>query len=156
MVTQSDIPAANAFESMDFGVFTNSWVFMTVIAALCSLFLAVTFIQSGFNKLTEYKENKLYFISQMEKTLLRHLAFVIWPLIILLELCSGLISLGGIVMVLVNGSIEFLGLGCFLSSVTLICLLLGQRMAKDYAGASTLTGYFIISILGLFGYALSF
>ena len=33
--------------------------------------------------------------------------------------------------------------------LTLIFLLIGQRLAKDYAGAMTLAVYFIITILGL-------
>jgi putative oxidoreductase len=32
----------------------------------------------------------------------------------------------------------------------LIFLLIGQRLAKDYAGAMTLAVYFIVSIMGLY------
>jgi hypothetical protein len=41
-------------------------------------------------------------------------------------------------------------LGVELSAVTLIFLLIGQRLAKDYAGAMTLAVYFIITLLGVF------
>ena len=41
-------------------------------------------------------------------------------------------------------------LGIELSAITLIFLLIGQRLAKDYAGAMTLAVYFIITLLGVF------
>jgi len=37
-----------------------------------------------------------------------------------------------------------------LSAITLIFLLVGQRLAKDYAGAMSLAVYFIISIVGVY------
>ena len=40
-------------------------------------------------------------------------------------------------------------LGVILSGLSLIFLLIGQRLAKDYAGAMTLAVYFIITIIGL-------
>jgi len=40
-------------------------------------------------------------------------------------------------------------LGVELSALSLIFLLVGQRLAKDYAGAMTLAVYFIITIIGL-------
>ena len=41
-------------------------------------------------------------------------------------------------------------LGIELSAITLIFLLVGQRLAKDYAGAMSLAVYFIISIIGVY------
>ena len=41
-------------------------------------------------------------------------------------------------------------LGIELSAITLIFLLIGQRLAKDYAGAMSLGVYFIITIIGTF------
>jgi hypothetical protein len=37
-----------------------------------------------------------------------------------------------------------------LSAIALIFLLIGQRLAKDYAGAMTLAVYFIITLFGVF------
>jgi hypothetical protein len=45
---------------------------------------------------------------------------------------------------------EIASLGIELSALSLIFLLIGQRLAKDYAGAMTLAVYFIISIFGIF------
>ncbi|HTF02740.1 MAG TPA: DoxX family protein [Bacteroidia bacterium] len=150
---ENDQPAADAFESMNFESIAQPYLFMAVAAGLCALFMAVTFLQSGFNKLGQYGENKAYFVSQVEQTFLKHFAGIIWPLIVLLELLSGIISLAGVVLVFINGSMDLIGLGCILSALTLICLLFGQRVAKDYAGAASLTGYFIIAVIGVIGYA---
>ena len=40
--------------------------------------------------------------------------------------------------------------GIELAALTLIFLLIGRRLAKDYAGAMTLAVYFIISVLGVY------
>ena len=39
---------------------------------------------------------------------------------------------------------------CVLGCLTLLMLLFGQRIAKDYAGAFTLTGYFIVCMFGVY------
>ena len=39
--------------------------------------------------------------------------------------------------------------GVELSALTLIFLLIGQRLAKDYAGAMSLAVYFIVAIFGI-------
>jgi hypothetical protein len=41
-------------------------------------------------------------------------------------------------------------LGVELSAIALIFLLIGQRLAKDYAGAMSLGVYFIITVGGVF------
>ena len=41
-------------------------------------------------------------------------------------------------------------LGVELSAITLLFLLIGQRLAKDYAGAMSLAVYFIITLWGVF------
>ena len=43
-----------------------------------------------------------------------------------------------------------LAAGRALSAVSLLFLLIGQRLAKDYAGAMTLAVYFIICLFGLY------
>ena len=40
--------------------------------------------------------------------------------------------------------------GVELSAITLIFLLIGQRLAKDYAGAMTLAVYFFITLWGVY------
>lgn len=149
-----DMPAADAFEYNMNSFLSSKMIFAcTLITALCGLFLAVTFLQSGFNKLRDYSGNKSYFTSLFEKTFLRRVAGILLPVIMVLEIVCGMGMLSGIVLMYGYLNPNILGYALALSALTLILLLTGQRIAKDYAGAASLTGYFIIAILGLFGYA---
>ncbi len=49
-----------------------------------------------------------------------------------------------------SGSTGFALLGAEVSAISLIFMLVGQRLAKDYAGAMTLAIYFIINIIAVF------
>ena len=42
----------------------------------------------------------------------------------------------------------------FIIAVDLIALFFGQRIAKDYQGAATLVGYFMLSTLGIITFGL--
>jgi hypothetical protein len=39
--------------------------------------------------------------------------------------------------------------GVALAGVALLCLLLGQRLAKDYAGAAVVAAYFAVALIGI-------
>ena len=56
----------------------------------------------------------------------------------------------GIYKLIVEESKEIALIGSVLGAITLIFLLIGQRLAKDYQGAVSLAVYFIISIFGVF------
>ena len=55
----------------------------------------------------------------------------------------------GIYELLSEGTNFYALIGIELSALTLIFLLIGQRLAKDYAGSMSLAVYFTITILGL-------
>ena len=156
---ENDQPAADAFESMmgsiEFPL--SKYLFgMALVAILCGLFLCITFTQSCLNKLFDFKWNKSYFQSVFEKTFLKNSAGLLLVIMTLMELLSGLGLAVGIVVAFCcfDTTILFTGLG--LSALSLICLLTGQRIAKDYAGAASLTTYFLIAIAGLMATALTF
>ena len=56
----------------------------------------------------------------------------------------------GVYQIYTSGNKEIALLGVVLSAIALIFLLIGQRLAKDYAGAMSLAVYFIITILGVY------
>ena len=156
---ENDMPAADAFESMmnsiPFPVSKFVWV-TALVAILCGLFLCVTFVQSSLNKLFDYKGNKSYFQSVFEKTFLKNAAGILLPVITVLEFLSGLSLALGIVTAICCKDARILVIGLSLSAFSLICLLTGQRIAKDYAGAASLTTYFLIAMVGLIAAALTF
>jgi hypothetical protein len=62
----------------------------------------------------------------------------------------------GVIFLIKDGSSTFALLGTMLASIALIMLFLGQRIAKDYAGAQSLVSYFILTVLTLilFGFTM--
>jgi putative oxidoreductase len=117
---------------------------------LILLFTIVTFLQSGLDKLTDWSGNIGWLKEHFGKTFLGGMVPLLVATILLLEVIVGFVGIAGIYTLLVNNSPDLALWSLSLAGLTLIMLLFGQRVAKDYAGAFTLTGYFIIVIFGLF------
>jgi uncharacterized membrane protein YphA (DoxX/SURF4 family) len=110
-------------------------------------FLAITFIQSGYDKVTDWKGNVDWLKGHFSQTPLRNNVPPALFLILALEILSGALSIIGIIEILVNEGTGFAYWAAVLSCITLLFLLLGQRLAKDYDGARTIVIYFIPAIL---------
>lgn len=110
-------------------------------------FLAITFIQSGYDKVTDWKGNLEWLKGHFSKTVIKNMVPQSLLLILALEILSGAFAVIGIIEILVNGGEQFPMLAGIVSGITLLFLLLGQRMAKDYDGARTIVIYFIPTIL---------
>ncbi len=68
------------------------------------------------------------------------------------ELLAGTLSAMGVIgLVLGNTALALAGVA--LSSLSLVMLFFGQRLAKDYAGAAVLVPYFTLTVIGLYLYA---
>lgn len=126
-----------------------------LIVILCSAFMAITFCQSALDKITDYRGNKAYFQAQFGKSILRNMIGFLLPVLTVFEAATGLLCVFGNIWNLFMHDSFYIFLGLLVASVSLLCLLFGQRVAKDYAGASSLTGYFAIAILGLVAEAAS-
>jgi hypothetical protein len=72
-------------------------------------------------------------------------------LLTLLESSAGLLCLIGIFYSKSIGN-PFGLYGLFLCSISFLSLFLGQRIAKDYAGAANIPGYFVVCLIGLMSY----
>lgn len=110
-------------------------------------FLAITFIQSGYDKVTDWKGNTEWLKGHFAQTPLKNNVPLALFIILAMEIAAGAFSVIGIIEILVNGGTEFAYLAAILSCITLLMLLLGQRMAKDYDGARTIVIYFIPAVL---------
>jgi putative oxidoreductase len=71
-------------------------------------------------------------------------------IILITEILAGILMVIGIYQLYTSEAKEIALLGIELSAITLILLLVGQRLAKDYAGAMSLAVYFIITVIGVF------
>ncbi|MBC6410580.1 MAG: DoxX family membrane protein [Ekhidna sp.] len=117
---------------------------------LCLVFLTILFLQSGLDKVFNYKANKDWIDAHFAKSPLKNFTGLMMPMITVLEVAAGICSAVGIFTLIFAGD-NFIGLmGAQLSCLSILCLFFGQRIAQDYEGAATLTTYFLISIASVF------
>ena len=121
---------------------------LLVMAMMCILFL-----QSAMDKILNYKGNQEWIDAYFAKSIFKGQTSILLLLLTLLETSAGLLCLAGIFFGKnIGNPIGFYGL--FLCSICFLCLFLGQRLAKDYAGAANIPGYFIVCLIGLMTYLL--
>lgn len=126
----------------------NITPFITEILIL--LFIIITFLQSGLDKVLDWKGNTGWLKGHFSKTFLAGQVPVMLGVILVLEVITGLLAIIGIAQLILNASPTMALYACILAAITLLMLLFGQRVAKDYAGAFTITGYFVVVILGVY------
>ena len=112
-------------------------------------FLAITFIQSGYDKLFYWKDNLDWLKAHFAKTQLKNLVHLALLNILILELISGILCIVGGIELFINNGRTFGLYGAVFSSITLLMLLFGQRLAKDYDGARTIVIYFIPAVMAV-------
>ena len=117
---------------------------------LLLVFLAITFIQSGYDKLFYWKDNLDWLKEHFAKTRLKNLVTLALLHILILELISGVLCIVGCIELFVSNGRTFGLYGAIFSSITLLMLLFGQRLAKDYDGARTIVIYFIPAIMAVY------
>jgi uncharacterized membrane protein YphA (DoxX/SURF4 family) len=117
---------------------------------LILLFLTVTFLQSGIDKLLDWKGNLSFIKSHFKNSPLKNSVPLLLAVILVLEIVAAFLMLFGIYQLYTSGIKEIALLGTELCAVVLIFLLIGQRLAKDYAGAMSLAIYFTITLLGVY------
>ncbi len=116
---------------------------------LILLFLIATFLQSGVDKVLDWKGNLEFIKGHFSDSPLGGMVPFLLSVITLMELGSSILMSIGFFQILSSGTITMALWGTGLAALTLIFLLIGQRLAKDYAGAMTLAVYFIIAIIGV-------
>lgn len=107
------------------------------------LMLAVAFLQSTVDKMTDWKGNVEFHSKHFEKSPFKSMVKANLFIVMILELVSGALSLISAVIIFVNGDISLAKTAAVLSVVTLGSLFTGQRLAKDYVGAQTIVVYLI-------------
>ena len=117
---------------------------------LILLFFIVTFMQSGIDKISDWKGNIEFIKSHFKNSPLRNNVPLLLAIILTIEIAAGIFMIIGTYQIYSSGLKEIALIGVELSAIALIFLLIGQRLAKDYAGAMTLAVYFIITLFGVF------
>tara|TARA_R110000868_G_scaffold65280_1_gene195445 strand:- start:591 stop:986 length:396 start_codon:yes stop_codon:yes gene_type:complete len=114
------------------------------------LFLIITFLQSGIDKLVDWKGNLSWLKEHFSKSPLKNMVPLMLVIVLIMEMIATFLSIGGIYQILVFNKTQFAFYGALISCFSLLMLLFGQRMAKDYEGAKTIAIYFIPAMFLLF------
>ena len=72
-----------------------------------------------------------------------------WVLTLIELSAGGLCALGLLTWSFRNRGMGVAACGVALSGIALLSLLVGQRLAKDYAGAAVVAAYFVVALVGL-------
>lgn len=121
-----------------------------ILEIIILAFLGITFLQSGYDKIADWKGNVSWLKSHFSNTFLADKVPFSLAIVLVLEILAGIFALIGIVTLFNNGTTDFAFLSGLFSSITLLFLLFGQRLAKDYDGARTIVIYFIPTVFLLF------
>jgi uncharacterized membrane protein YphA (DoxX/SURF4 family) len=114
------------------------------------LFLTITFLQSGLDKMLDWNGNVSWLKGHFKDTFLGKMVPLSVGIILVIEVAAGICTLIGCFELAFTASKTFALIGAILSCITLLMLLFGQRLAKDYEGAKTIAVYFIPAIFTLY------
>ncbi|TYP99844.1 hypothetical protein C7447_101449 [Tenacibaculum adriaticum] len=117
---------------------------------LILFFLIVTFLQSGIDKVSDWEGNLSFIKAHLKNTPFKNSVPLLLAIILVIEIMAGALMFVGVFQLVTVGTTNLALIGVELSALCLIFLLIGQRLAKDYAGAMTLAVYFIITIFGVY------
>jgi uncharacterized membrane protein YphA (DoxX/SURF4 family) len=120
------------------------------IQIFVSLFLAILFLQSGFDKIADRGGNLSWLQSHFAKSPLARHVPVLLLIITIFEVAAGILSALGCLLIIIFGNSSTAYFGAVLSTVSITALFFGQRMAKDYAGAAVLVPYFLLSLVAIY------
>jgi len=115
-----------------------------------SAFLAILFLQSGIDKVLDYGGNLEWLKGHFAKSPLAGVVHVLLMGLTLLEVTAGALSAIGCLILIVSGASTVAFYGGVISALALIALFFGQRLAKDYAGASVLVAYFLLTLVTIY------
>lgn len=121
-----------------------------IASILILILLSLTFLQSAYDKIFAWQDNLDWLKGHFSKTFLKNMVPFALLKILILELLAGVLCLAGVVQLFLYDISTAGYYGAILSCITLIMLLFGQRIAKDYDGARTIVIYFIPAIMAVY------
>lgn len=117
---------------------------------LILIFLIIVFLQSGIDKVFDWKGNLSWLKEHFSETPLQSLVPFLLGTLLFVEVASGILCAVGLFEIVVLGNNIIALYGAVLSCIALLMLLFGQRLAKDYEGAKTIAVYFVPAIFLVF------
>jgi len=114
------------------------------------VFLAILFLQSGIDKVVDRQGNLQWLSGHFAKSPLAGMVTLMLTVLTIIELAAGVLSGVGFVALLFTHNPAIAFYGAIVSAVAVLCLFLGQRMAKEYAGAAILVPYFLLTLVAIY------
>ncbi|WP_375562128.1 DoxX family membrane protein [Bernardetia sp. OM2101] len=130
--------------------FTNPAEAKLFLQIICSLFLAILFIQSGFNKVFRWDENWSWLVDHFKDSYLEKPITPLLVIVTIFEVAAGVFSAIGVITLLLTGDVKFAYIGAVLATINITMLFFGQRIVKDYVGAANLVAYFILCVMATY------
>jgi hypothetical protein len=113
---------------------------------LTLVFLAILFVQSGLDKIIDFRGNLGWLKGHFAKSPVAGQVMPMLVVITLTETAAGVLAGVGAIVLAMDGSKTLALYACQLCALNIVMLFFGQRLAKDYAGAASLAPYFIVSV----------
>ena len=123
---------------------------LSLMQVFAVTFLAILFLQSGLDKVFDWKVNLEWLKDHFANSILGRVVPILLGIITFVELSAGVFSAIGVVNILVGNGDFIAFIGAMLSALALLMLFFGQRIAKDYVGAGNLVPYFILTLATLY------
>ena len=121
-----------------------------LLQILVSAFLAILFLQSGIDKVVDFRGNLEWLKGHFAKSPLAGTVSLLVITITVLEIAAGALSAVGCVLILLGSASTVAFYGAVIAALSIIALFFGQRIAKDYAGAATLVPYFLLALSAIY------
>lgn len=126
---------------------TLDYLLKNLPSLLAALLVSILFIQSGLDKVFDWKGNLAWLTGHFSKTFLAPMVPVMLATITAMELTAGFLAAAGIIYSLTTGSASVMFYASVIGSASITALFFGQRVAKDYPGAAVLIPYFILLLI---------
>ena len=108
--------------------------------------LAVLFLQSGLDKVFDFRGNLAWLTGHFAKSPVRGQVVPMLIVVTATEVAAGALSAAGLLHLVVHDTKSLALWGARLAALNIVMLFLGQRLAKDYAGAASLVPYFLLCV----------
>lgn len=119
-------------------------------ALFAAAFVTILFVQSGLDKVFDWKGNLGFLTGHFSKTFVAGMVPVMLGTITFMEIATGFLAAAGVVYFLAAGSLIVIFYAGALGAASTTALFFGQRIAKDYPGAAVLVPYFILMLITMY------
>ena len=117
---------------------------------LILFFILISFLFSALEKIFNWNSSIVYYKDHFKNSFIKNYIRPLLIIVIFSEIITCILGSIGTYLILKERDFKFALFTTIAATITLFALLIGQRIAKDYAGAANITIYIILTILGTF------